>query len=330
MDTITHCIMGVGLFGLSHIDPIVSTHPATATAVLAATIIGSQLPDTDGVYRFIGPAAYVRNHRGWTHSLPMIVIWPLFLTCILNLFLPESHAMHVFFWSFIAVFIHIFIDLFNTYGTQALRPFTSKWISWNILNIFDPFLFGIHIIGFILWAATPYSPTSIFVTIYLILVIYIFWRTWMHHKLKNWVKHQTKVDRITLTPTIRWQVWNVIMEDEKGVQVGKICNKQLIWTGYISKGALSDPIVKRSKKADAVDAFLSFTSYGYPIVYKRSFGYEVRWLDVRYHYKKHFPFVAVAFLNKEHHIQASFVGFMGEKLLAKRVQDFEEKFSQEV
>lgn len=332
MDTSTHFVMGVGLFGLAHIDPIVATHPATATAVLAATVIGSQLPDTDGLYRFKGPAAYVRNHRGWTHSLPMILIWPILLTCVLILFFPESYSTHVFFWAFSAVFIHVFIDLLNTYGTQAFRPFTSKWISWNILSIFDPFLFSIHLLGFLLWAITSYTPTVIFGSIYLILIAYVLWRTWVHHKMKRWIKNQTvpATHRITLTPTVRWHVWNVIMEEEKGVKIGEIRNKQLIWTGYISKGALSHPVVQKTKEAEAVDAFLSFTSYGYPVIYERSFGYEVRWLDVRYHYKKHFPFVAVAFLDKEHHIHDAFVGFMGEQLLKKRARDFEKTFQQEV
>jgi len=45
MDTGTHFAMGIGLFGLAHLDPAVASHPVTAQAVLLGTVLGSQAPD---------------------------------------------------------------------------------------------------------------------------------------------------------------------------------------------------------------------------------------------------------------------------------------------
>jgi inner membrane protein len=55
-------------------------------------------------------------------------------------------------------------------------------------------------------------------------------------------------------------------------------------------------------------------------VYTRPFGFEVRWLDVRYVFKKRFPFVAVALLDQELRPFGSFVGWMNREQLEKKVR----------
>ncbi|SEN73562.1 metal-dependent hydrolase [Lihuaxuella thermophila] len=321
MDTSTHFVMGLGLFGLAHLDPAVTAHQEGAQAVLLATVIGSQIPDSDILYRIRGNASYIRNHRGWTHSLPMLLVWPTLITLSLSLFFPATHHLHLWFWAFLAVFIHVFIDLFNTYGTQALRPISNRWISWDVLNIFDPFIFIIHLAGFVLWWSLAVNPGYIFAVVYLVLIAYVAWRTWVHHKLVIWLKKQVnEPGRYTVTPSIKWNVWNMIVEQPDLVKMGEIRKDQLYWTGQLSTKDLNHPAAIHSKKADPIRAFLAFTSYGYPLVYCRPFGYEVRWLDVRYHYKKHFPFVAVALLDRDYQPFHSFVGWMSEDQLEKRVK----------
>ncbi|SFI58880.1 metal-dependent hydrolase [Thermoflavimicrobium dichotomicum] len=321
MDTGTHFVMGIGLYGLAHLDPIVATDPVTSHAVLFATAIGSQMPDFDGLYRLKGNSAYIRNHRGWTHSLPMLLIWPTILTAILNFFFPQANWQHVWLWGLLAVFIHVFIDLFNTYGTQALKPFCNKWISWDVINIFDPFLFIIHLFGFALWSTLPVSPGWIFAGIYLILIFYVGWRTWVHAQKVKWLTKQVgEPGKYTVIPTARWNDWKIVFVQENKVRMGEIRDHTINWTGELSTKDLKHPAAIKSREAEPIDAFLSFTSYGYPRVYTRSYGYEVRWFDVRYHHKKHFPFVAVALLDHDYHIIDSFVGWISEEQLDKKVQ----------
>jgi inner membrane protein len=322
MDTGTHFVMGIGLFGLAHLDPTVASDPETAQAILLGTVIGSEIPDIDTLYRFRGNAHYIRHHRGFSHSLPMLVIWPTLLTLVLSLLIPEASWVHLFFWSWIAVFIHIFIDLFNTYGTQALRPLSNRWISWNTLNIFDPFIFAIYLAGFAFWWLYPREPGRIFAIVYLLLIFYVCWRSYAHHQMVKMVKHEVHLPgRYTVTPTIRWNVWNVILETKEKVKVGEIRKRRLLWTGEVKTEDLFHPATLKSREAEPIDAFLSFTSYGYPKVFKRPYGFEVRWLDVRYYYKKHFPFVAVALLDQHLNIFYSFVGWMSRKQLEKKIKD---------
>ncbi len=90
MDTGTHLVIGLGLAGLSQIDPSVSADTAATTAVFIGTVIGSQIPDVDGLLRFKGNATYIRNHRGRSHSLPALLLWTLLITGALALFSMES------------------------------------------------------------------------------------------------------------------------------------------------------------------------------------------------------------------------------------------------
>ncbi len=64
MDTGTHVVMGIAIGGLATLDPVVTSSPAMAQAVMVGAIIGSQAPDFDTVLKLKNNAVYIRNHRG--------------------------------------------------------------------------------------------------------------------------------------------------------------------------------------------------------------------------------------------------------------------------
>ena len=92
MDTGTHFVFGISLAGLATISPTINTDPSLVQSILIGTIIGSQAPDFDGVTRFWGGTAnYIKNHRGLTHSLLAILIWPTVITLFLLLYYPINY-----------------------------------------------------------------------------------------------------------------------------------------------------------------------------------------------------------------------------------------------
>lgn len=322
MDTGTHFVMGIGLYGLAHLDPSVTQNTDMLYAVLLGTVIGSQAPDLDTLYRLKGNAVYVRNHRGWTHSLPMILVWPTVISFIISCFIPVSSLLLLWLWTCLAVFIHIFIDCFNTYGTQALRPFSNSWISLNIINIFDPIIFGLHLIGFLIWYIFPEKSGVIFASLYALLILYVTWRSIVHHWVTKWVMSQiADAERYTVIPSYRLHFWNLIVEKENEVKMGEIHKKKIEWTGCITRADHNHPAIIKSKDSSAIASFLSFTSYGYPQVIERDEGYEVKWLDVRYYHKKQFPFVAVAYMDRNYHITCSFVGWFSDKHAKRKAEN---------
>jgi inner membrane protein len=323
MDTATHFAMGFGLYGLAHLDPAVAAHPETAEAVLWATVIGSQAPDFDGVSRFKGSASYIRHHRGWTHSLPMLAVWPTLITGLLAIWHPAAHLLHVFLWSAIAVAIHVGIDLFNSYGTQAWRPFSQQWVKWHVLNIFDPFIMGIHLLGFLLWESTPVHPGTLFALIYLVILLYIGWRWRVRQTvLRQVIRKEGAPGHYTLVPTIRWNTWSLILEEKDRVRMGEWLRGKILWTQILDKCALDHPAVKASRKDSNIQAFLYFSDFAYPQVKETFLGYEVRWVDVRYHTKKHFPFQAIALLDHHCRVIESHAGWMTEQQLEKKLSSY--------
>ncbi len=45
-------------------------------------------------------------------------------------------------------------------GTQALRPFTNKWLTLGIINTFDPIIFTIHGIGSVFIILSPENASA--------------------------------------------------------------------------------------------------------------------------------------------------------------------------
>src|SRR5699024_11361618 len=67
--------------------------------------------------------------------------------------------------------LHVFVDIFNAYGTQAGRPFTNKWIALGFINTFDPYIFILHIVGIIAWILGA-NPGYTWLIIYTFIAMY--------------------------------------------------------------------------------------------------------------------------------------------------------------
>lgn len=324
MDTATHFVMGLGLAGLSFVDPVVASQPSLAGAVMIATVLASQAPDADTALRLKNNAVYIRNHRGITHSLPFLLLWPALITIVIGpLFgLTDLQALsHIALWSFIGVAVHVFSDLFNTYGTQAARPFTEKWIAWNIIHIFDPFIFGSHAAAIILWISGIVPPAPLFTILYICVAAYYVWRTVVHaritHHIKNKDMHHDPGDRYIVIPSISPTRWNVVKAKTDGsYNVGVLNGGRLEWFKHAVCSA--HPAVEHSKSHPDVQAFLYFTSYAVAEVEELPSGYIVRWGDVRYLHRKQFPFVAVLAMDSEYHVLNTYVGWLSSEKLDER------------
>ncbi|MFD0590706.1 metal-dependent hydrolase [Paenibacillus sp. GCM10027627] len=324
MDSGTHLVMGIGLAGLAMADPVVAASPAVQTAVLIGTVAGSQAPDLDNFLRLKGNACYIRNHRGISHSLPAVLIWTVAITGLLQLFYKGSLPWaHVGAWVLLAVAVHVFTDLFNAYGTQAMRPFNEKWISWNIIHIFDPIIFTVHIIAILLWAAGLVNPALLFPFMYLMLIVYYGWRTL---SARQTVKRLAKLDRFhhkedtyIAIPTISLSIWNIVKQGEDGAfHIGNLRGSKLQWLDKVH--CSSHPAVEKSKNDPSIRSFLYFTNFACADVKEHSWGYEVRWSDVRYRHRKQYPFVGVLLMNKQYETVGSYVGWLSDDRLMKRLR----------
>ena len=322
MDTGTHIVMGLALGGLATLDPVVVESSATASSVLIATIIGSQAPDIDTVLKLKNNAIYIRNHRGITHSIPAVLLWPILITASIYLFFPEANLLHLWLWTFGAVFLHVFVDIFNAYGTQALRPFSSKWLALGIINTFDPFIFGIHVFGLILWGIGA-DPGYTFLAIYAVIVLYYISRFLAQRKvLKNVKLKIPDATEIIIAPTMRYNQWRLAIMNKHQFFVGRAHDYEIDIIDQFNRVPVPEtPVIEAAKQDKNLSAFLSFSPvYRWEIDEFNNF-YEVRFIDLRYRSNGHYPFVAVVQLDEQLNILCSYTGWIfSEEKLRKKLE----------
>lgn len=322
MDTGTHVVMGFALGALATIDPVVAANPETAQSVMLGTILGSQAPDIDTILKFRNNAKYIRNHRGITHSIPAVLLWPLLITGAIHVFAPEANMLHLWIWTFIGVILHVFVDIFNAYGTQALRPFTKKWIALGVINTFDPFIFFVHIIGLIVWWQGAH-PGVTFLTVYLVLLVYYLLRFRMQRRVADAARELIPdVVDIIISPTIYFKQWHLAITTKEHFYVARAVNEKIIIHDQYEKCPIpKTAVIEAAKKDENLAAFLSFSPVYRWEIDKYTDHYEVRFIDLRYRSKGYYPFVAVVQLDFDLNIKSSYTGWIfSEEKLRKKLE----------
>ncbi len=191
MDTATHLVMGITLGSLATLDPAIAQSDIGPQAVMLATIAGSNIPDIDTVLKLRNNAKYIRNHRGVTHSIPAVILWSFLISGISFAFFSDAPYLHLLLWSFIAVFLHVFVDIFNAYGTQALRPFTKKWVALGVINTFDTVIFFIHILAIACMLVGSHKGYTALAA-YILMIVYYIGRIMMHRNIRSVVHKRFK------------------------------------------------------------------------------------------------------------------------------------------
>ena len=138
MDTLTHIVLGACIG-----EAIAGKQLGKKALLLGA--IAQNIPDIDFVASFWLPAAAdALAHRGFTHSFLFVaLVSPLLAWLSVLVFSKQGMGFRkwLFFWG-IQVFIHVFIDAFNAYGTGWFVPFSHYRVSFNTMYVADP-LFSI-------------------------------------------------------------------------------------------------------------------------------------------------------------------------------------------
>ncbi|MFC5453092.1 metal-dependent hydrolase [Paenibacillus aestuarii] len=322
MDTGSHLLFGVTLAGLACLEPAVAQEPELAHAILTCTLIGSHAPDFDTLARLRGYASYVRIHRGITHSLPALLLWPLVISLpIAGLFGVWEHLLSLYLWTFAAVSFHVFLDLFNVYGVQCFRPLSKKWFHLDTLCLYEPFLFGLHSAGLLLWIFLWQLHGGsligvMFAWIYGITFAYIAIRFVQRHSLIRRVKSALQRDGIChLIPGLHWFHWQFVLESDDSFYLGVIrygkveIDESFARTDYI--GDDSHPIIRATLSTDGVRAFLHFAQRIYVCWREKQDGegYEVQWRDVRFWHKKKLPFGVNVQLDRDMNVVSDTLGW---------------------
>jgi inner membrane protein len=318
MDTFSHIVIGMGLGALAQIDPAISNDPTLSQAVFLGAVIGSNAPDIDFVFRLKSNGSYIRHHRGYSHSLPALPLWGIIVSGAIFPFFFGVNFFHLFIWSFIAVILHVLLDLFNVDGTQILLPFSRKWITFDAIPLIDPYILLLHFLGFSLLPLFHSGET--FLVIYVFMFLYIAIRTISTVVIKKYLQiHFVNAIQIKLIPRMVWFKWDTIIETKEDFIFGVYSENSLNVEHTLSKKIDFPELVKVSQNDHSVSDFLSATQFAYPFVQKYKSGYYVFWKDLRFRTKKFFPFRAILYISSDFKNKKSYVGWFNSLKKYKKV-----------
>jgi inner membrane protein len=139
MDPLTHVATGVIC---SQLLPAPSRWWAVAAGVIFAL-----LPDVDYFIIFWNRLAFIRFHRGFTHSLAALVLFALAGALVGRFLGGPRWFKPLLILGLVVLGSHLLLDLVTSYGTQLFSPFSGRRLSLDWVFIIDPYLTALLVLG---------------------------------------------------------------------------------------------------------------------------------------------------------------------------------------
>jgi membrane-bound metal-dependent hydrolase YbcI (DUF457 family) len=139
VDPLTHVAAGVLCSQLL-------TSPSRWWAALAGALF-AVLPDLDYFYIFWDRLAFIRYHRGFTHSLVALPLLALAGALAGRALGGPRWFRPLFFLGLAVLASHLLLDVATSYGTQILNPFSRRRFTLDWVFIIDPYLTALLVAG---------------------------------------------------------------------------------------------------------------------------------------------------------------------------------------
>ncbi len=181
MDPLTHALIGI----------IIGSKAGGALSwndgIMVATTLGAVMPDLDIAAQFWGDYNYLKQHRGFSHSLAGLFVTSVAVGAALGLLYPAIGITSLMMWTFLGALSHTLIDLFNSYGVNFAWPISKKKWTANLLMSFDPVLFMLGVAWIFVGKNGQYEAN-----LALGAVCYLFIRYLMREHARRVVKRRLK------------------------------------------------------------------------------------------------------------------------------------------
>jgi len=295
MDPITHTLSGAIVSRTGFYQKF--GRIATMYLLVAAII-----PDIDHFsLRLAGPLAYIKYHRGFTHSiLGSFVIAAIMsgIVCSIKRFRENLGYKTTFCLFLLGIYTHIFLDLITSYGTQILFPFSDKRYSMDLVFIVDFYFTALILIPLILIRFKLKSSKVMALITLSVIIIYLglaFTSKTIAIKRANAWAHKLSISskRVEAIPLpfspFRWAVF---MEDDTlfyQVYVDTLKNS-LIYNSFEKKQVPEDlnhgtegyNIIEKIENLEIVKTYLWFARFPVVSINKEADGYLVEYFDLRF------------------------------------------------
>ncbi|KJS19749.1 MAG: hypothetical protein VR72_17535 [Clostridiaceae bacterium BRH_c20a] len=290
MDNITHGITGIGIGYIAQ-ELLVGPQPG----LVACALLASQFPDLDVIIGARSKTAYLKHHRGFSHSLLLAPLYAGLIAWGVKILTPQTSYWYLFLVSLLSLGLHLFFDLLNAYGTKLLWPISNRRFAWDILMIIDPLIILVFAFG-LSWYLVNNQKDLLF-SLYPFLGLYILAMLNFRLKARDYLvklyKNTVKIN--LLPPILGWRRWNFIVEDENIYYLGKID----AYSGSVEVIEKLCPeeecsLVLSSKEDPAVQIFLEFARFPWYSKKEMEQDIVVKWSDLRYRLRErdHFSLIA--------------------------------------
>lgn len=150
MDPVSHSILGIAC------ALAVTRRPEYRRPAALAGMAGGLWPDADIFLQSAAdPMFTLEYHRHFTHGIGFTPVIALIAAAsawlILRLFRQRTAFRPLLLPGFIAACSHIFCDLWTSYGTRALWPFSQERLALDWISVVDP-LMTLPLLILVLWA----------------------------------------------------------------------------------------------------------------------------------------------------------------------------------
>ena len=271
MDPVTHALSGVLIHRLGF----------RRKAALLVVLISAVAPDLDYVARFWGADALLQYHRGITHGILALAVFPLLMGIA---FRNKGGFFYYYFVSILGYGAHLLLDLTNQYGTQILSPLDWNRYALDLTFIIDPYISLGMLLAVILGMVNKRRAVLISAFSILLIAGYAGGRYYLQGQARNFLKAKMDANTYRVYPLpngfLRW--WFVARSgDELSTGAVDLFMQKVFLYGKYKMDGL-DPAVIGSRESRMVKEFLSFSRNPYAAVTREHGKAVVRWSELSY------------------------------------------------
>jgi inner membrane protein len=257
MDSLTQAVLGATLAGA------IAGKKCTPKVLVAGAVLGT-LPDLDVLIDYGDPVLNMVNHRGFTHSLFLLIGFSLLLGLgWQRFFAPSWSVTRVCVLILSALLTHPLLDSFTAYGTQLFWPLDIAPISIASIFIIDP-LYTLPLIFALIGALYYKKQAALLCTIGLVISsAYLCWGLVAKELILDKISLDTAgrtsaSEGVFVTPTpFNTLLWRVVALEDNGqykeALVSLLDEKTDIDWQYFDKGQW--PLAQKSDRVQDLEDF---------------------------------------------------------------------------
>jgi len=294
MDPVTHAAVGLSIALMSG-EPLAASNPA-----IIACVAGAIIPDGDIIMQLKGDYSYLKNHRGMSHSIPMMFVYSGIITGLLLMVFNGIAFWNIFPLALLGCFSHIALDVTNSYGAQVLWPLSRRHITFDLLLVYDPILIILCLINIL-----PYTRGMIppYMTVF-IFACYLILRRIMK-KLAQDIAYQNlsykyKSEYFRIMPSMIGLIkWHFVLYTGRRKIIGEVNIFPRRFRIIDIKKNIDTELYKIAMDTPIAMFFEKFTPIFHVECEKTEDNYEFEFIDLRYYISKDFLHHATAVINRD-------------------------------